>query len=172
VSEALGLRWQDVDFEAGTITVAGQLGRDGKTWIPVPKTAASAATVPLLPVLRRELVEHRLRQAQRNLQGVRPEAPVFTTTRGKPQSRRNLLRALHAAGDAAGLNGDGHEPVGLHDLRHSFVAISFEKGLSAPEIAALARHANAKVTLGFYAGLTDDGREQAAAKLTEGGFGR
>jgi hypothetical protein len=44
--------------------------------------------------------------------------------------------------------------------------------VTALEIAALARHANAKVTLGFYAGLTDDGREQAVAKLTEGGFGR
>jgi integrase len=54
VSEALGLRWRDLDFKAGTITIAGQLGRDGKTWIPVAKTEASAATVPMLPVLRRE----------------------------------------------------------------------------------------------------------------------
>jgi hypothetical protein len=45
-------------------------------------------------------------------------------------------------------------------------------GLSAPEIAALARHANARVTLAVYGGLTDEGREQAAAKLIEGGFGR
>ena len=92
--------------------------------------------------------------------------------RGKPQSRRNLLRAVHIAGGAVGLNGDGREPVGLHDLRHSFVAVGFANGLSAPEIAALARHANAKVTLGIYAGLTDDGREKAVAKLAEGGFGR
>jgi integrase len=30
VSDALGLRWEDIDFKAGTITIAGQLGRDGK----------------------------------------------------------------------------------------------------------------------------------------------
>jgi integrase len=172
ISEALGLRWQDVDLKAGTITVAGQLGRDGKTWVPVPKTAASAATVPLLPVLRRELVEHRARQAERNLRWVRPEALVFTTMRGKPQSRRNVLRAVHTAGDNLGLNGDGVEPVGLHDLRHSFVAVAFDRELTAPEVAALARHANPKVTLGLYAGLADDGREKAIAKLAEGGFGR
>ena len=41
-----------------------------------------------------------------------------------------------------------------------------------PGIAALARHANPKVTLGMYAGLTDAGREKAVAQLTEGGFGR
>ena len=66
----------------------------------------------------------------------------------------------------------GAEPVGLHDLRHSFVAVAFEQGLPVPGIAALARHANPKVTLGMYAGLTDAGREKAAAQLTEGGFGR
>jgi integrase len=49
VSEALGLRWRDVDFKGGTITIAGQLGRDGKTWLPVVKTKASAATVPSAP---------------------------------------------------------------------------------------------------------------------------
>jgi integrase len=172
VSEALGLRWQDVDFKAGMITVVGQLGRDGKTWVPIPKTEASAATLPLLSVLQRELGEHRVRQAQRNLQWVRPDALVFTTMRGKPQSRRNVLRAVYTAGDNVGLNGEGVEPIGLHDLRHSFVAVAFEQGLSAPEVAKLARHANPKVTLGMYAGLTDDGREKAIAKLAEGGFGR
>jgi hypothetical protein len=36
----------------------------------------------------------------------------------------------------------------------------------------VARHANPSVTLAIYAGLTRDGREQAIAKLAEGGFGR
>ncbi|TML65773.1 MAG: hypothetical protein E6G22_01645 [Actinobacteria bacterium] len=61
ISEALGLRWRDVDFDAGTVTVAGQLGAHGEL-VPV-KSAASAATVPLLPALARELREHRSRQA-------------------------------------------------------------------------------------------------------------
>jgi len=36
----------------------------------------------------------------------------------------------------------------------------------------LARHANAKVTLAVYAGVTGDGREKAFAKLAGSGFGR
>lgn len=127
--------------------------------------------MPLLPVLRRELAAHRTRQAQRNLALVVPDALVFTTGRGKAQSRRNALRALHKAGEAAGLNGDGPEPIGLHDLRHSLVAIAFEQELTAPEVAALARHASAKVTLTVYAGLTGDGRDQVVSKLVAGGFG-
>ena len=172
ISEALGLRWRDIDFQAGTITVAGQLDRAGEAWIPIPKTAASAATLPLLPVLGRELARHRVRQAQRDFRRVQPDALVFTTTRGQPQSRRNVLRAVYTAGDNASLNSHDAEPVGLHDLRHSFVAAAFEHGLSAPEVAQLARHANPRVTLTMYAGLTDEAREKAIAKLANRGFGR
>jgi integrase len=135
------------------------------------KTASSRATVPMLPALRHELAEHRSRQARRDLALVRGAALVFVTARGLPQSRRNALCAVHVAGDAAGLNGAGLEQVGMHDLRHSMVAIAFAHGLTAPEVAVLARHANAKVTLTVYAGLTDGGRERASNKLAEAGFG-
>jgi integrase len=65
ISEALGLRWRDIDFEAGTLTINGQLGADGER-VPV-KSAASAATVPMLPALGRELREHRSRQGSIDL---------------------------------------------------------------------------------------------------------
>jgi integrase len=100
----------------------------------------------LRPLLKRELSEHRLRQAGRDLGLVRTDRLVFVTESGKPQSRRNALRAVRAAGDAAGLNGEGREPVGLHDLRHSFIAIALEHGVTLPEAATLARHANTRVT--------------------------
>jgi hypothetical protein len=50
--------------------------------------------------------------------------------------------------------------------------LHFDRELTAPEVAALALHANPKVTLGLYAGLADDGREKAISKLAEGGFGQ
>lgn len=62
-------------------------------------------------------------------------------------------------------------PVGLHDLRHSFVALTLAAGLSLAEAPALARHAYARVIAQVYAGLTDDGREAATAKLLDAGFG-
>ena len=169
ISEALGLRWRDVDFQAGTLTVSGQLGANGEL-VPA-KSEASEATLPLLPALARTLREHRSRQASRDLRLVHADALVFVTSRGRPQSRRNALRALHAAGVAAELNGKGREPVGLHDLRHSFVALLLDSQGSLAEAAALARHANVRVTAQVYAGLTDDGREKAAAKLVDAGFG-
>jgi len=169
VSEALGLTWGDVDFDAKTITVTGQLGTGGNR-VPT-KTASSSATIPLLPALERELRAHRSRQAERDLRFTHRDALVFSTTRGKPQSRRNTLRAVQHAGDEVGLNGDGRQTVGLHDLRHSFVAIALANGVTLPEAAMLARHANPRVTLAIYAGITDDAREVAVDKLVSAGFG-
>jgi integrase len=165
LSEALGLRWRDIDLTGGTLTVGAQLGPDG-TRVPL-KTAASAATVPLLPALATELRAHRSRVAGQALARVQPEVFVFTTSRGRPHGARNVLRAVYAAGDASGLNGEGRERVGVHDLRHSFVAVALAAGLTLPEAAALARHANPRVTAAVYAGLTDAARVGLGARLAE-----
>jgi integrase len=169
ISEALGLRWTDIDLKAGTIIVDRQLAPTGER--VHLKTAASAATLRMLPGLQRELVAHRARSASRGLQFVRPDALAFTTARGKPQSRRNALRALHKAGDNAGLNPEDGERVGLHDLRHSVIALSLERGATPAEVAEMARHANPKVTMMLYAGLTKDGQDRVVAKLLDAGFG-
>jgi integrase len=169
ISEALGLRWRDVDFKAEEIHVREQLGAHGEL-VPV-KTTASAAAVPLLPRLARELRAHHQRQRARGFDRVRPDALVFSTTRGRPQSRRNALRAIHKAGDDVGLNTDGREKVGVHDLRHSFVANALAAGVTLPEAATLARHTDARVTAIVYAGISDQTRNAIAGKLTQAGIG-
>jgi hypothetical protein len=133
------------------------------------KTSASTATVPLLPGLERELCEHRARLAGVDLRRVRDDQLVFTRSRGKPQSRRNALRTLQRAAARVGLNPEGSEPVGPHDLRHSFVGLGLNDGtLTVAEASVLARPANAKVTAQIYAGLSDQAKSQLAAKLTSG----
>lgn len=168
ISEALGLRWRDVDFKTEEIHVREQLGAHGEL-VPV-KTTASAAPVPLLPQLARELRAHHERQRGRGFDRVRPDALVFSTTRGRPQSRRNALRAIHKAGDDLGLN-DGQEKVGMHDLRHSFIANALAAGCTLPEASTLGRHADARVTAIVYAGITDQARSAIAGKLIEAGIG-
>jgi integrase len=127
--------------------------------------------VPMLPALERELKAHRSRQASINLHRTRRDQLVFVAANGKPQGRRNALRAVRKAGDAAGLNGDGIEAVGLHDLRHSFVALALDSGTTLAEAAVLARHANAGVTGTMYAGVNEKAKAQIATKLVNAGFG-
>ncbi len=72
VSEALAVRWRDLDLDAGRLAVAAQLDRAGRT-VPL-KTTASAATVDLLPALVRELRAHRARRATLGIHLVRVSA--------------------------------------------------------------------------------------------------
>jgi integrase len=150
ISEALALRWCDIDFGTATIDVPGT------------KTEGSEAPVPLLPALARELRAHRERQARRGFGRIRPGALVFQTSSGKSPGRRNALRALQTAAVKAGLVKNGQEPIGLHDLRHSLAANSFALGLTDVEVARLLRHANPRVTLTVYADLVED---ETSAKL-------
>ena len=170
ISETLGLKWSDIDFKNKTLRVCRQLD-DDLTLREVTKTPSSTATLPLLPALERELLAHRSRQARIDLQLARADALIFVTAAGKPQSRRNALRALHQAGDKAGLNPEGAEQVGLHDLRHSFVALALDARMSLAEVAMLARHANARVTGQLYAGLSNKAKTQLASKLVDAGVG-
>ncbi len=160
ISEALELTWADVDFEAETIRVPGT------------KTEASEASVPLLPALARELRAHRERQAAKGFDRIRPTALVFQTLRGNSPGRRNALRALQAAAENAGLVGEDQEPVGLHDLRHSLAANSFALGLTDVEVARLLRHANPKVTMTVYAGLSRERRRSSARSSPREGSAR
>jgi integrase len=170
-SEALGLRWRDIDLDTGVLRVENQLGADGKLQpLKTEASEASIAPIRLLPALQRELVAHRHRQLSRNIALVHPDALVFVTASGRPQSSRNALRAVHAAAAALGLNID-RDLVGLHDLRHTLIGLAFEHGLTLPEASVLARHANPRVTAQVYSGLSERARETIADKLIDSGFG-
>ena len=82
--------------------------------------------------------------------------------------RRNVLRAVKAAADRAGLNGDGREPVGNHDLRHSCAALAFSLGMTPVEVSRLLRHADSAVTLTVYAGLDETTVRNLGDKLAAG----
>ena len=164
VSEALAVRWRDLDLDGGRLNVVAQLDRGGCT-VPL-KTTASAATVDLLPALAREHRAHRIRRAALGIQLVRADALAFSTRTGKPHHQRSALRAVQAAAAAANL---GH--VTAHDLRHSLVANALDAGLTLAEASRLARHASPAVTASVYADVLEAKRDALGAKLAQAGFG-
>jgi integrase len=80
IREALGLRWQDVDLDAATIRLRSQLTKDCKRRVPL-KTEAGLRDLPILPALRRRLIEHRLASPW-----TRPGDPVVAATNGKTEA--------------------------------------------------------------------------------------
>jgi hypothetical protein len=65
-----------------------QLAVDDRSYVPV-KTEAGVRDLPILPQLRRRLVEHRLASPW-----TRPSDPVLAATKGTPKAYRNARRAL------------------------------------------------------------------------------
>ena len=143
--------WDAIDLDAGTLTVSRSMLPDGTA--KAPKTDAGMRTVPLLPALRRTLIEWKLEAPH-----TAPSALVIATAAGKPVAERNLRRALDHAKTGAGLDAtDGR--LSMHSLRHSFASmLATDLELPATTLARLTGHADAGFTLRVSA---RDGRDEA-----------
>ncbi len=152
LGEIRALRWEDVDREAGTVTVRRSLLPDGTP--KSPKTEAGNRVVPLLPALRRALAEWELRSPC-----TRPSDLVIATADGHPMQERNLRRALDEAKVEAKLDAT-EERLSWHSLRHSWASLlATDLELPATTLARLTGHADAGFTLRVYA---RDNRDEAA----------
>ncbi|HJX49086.1 MAG TPA: site-specific integrase, partial [Gaiellaceae bacterium] len=154
VSEALGVRFRDVELQAGTWTVAGQLADDGT--VRDAKTPGSMATVPLSGGAVAVVKERRRVLMRSGFAAAAPDAFVFTGINGQPLMRRNTLRAWQEATKAAlGVS------LRLHDLRTTFASRLAANNVDVATAQALMRHARPSTTLDVYTRVRGD----AAAKL-------
>lgn len=160
-SELLGLKWGDVDLNAGTVRVQRQLGRDGT--FAEPKTAKGRRTIDLPTVRVASLREHKRQQNEERLL-VGPDWVhnnlVFCTHQGKPLSQRNVLRAFKLILDRAGL-----PDVPFHALRHTSATLLFLKGEHPKVVQERLGHSTIAMTLDIYSHLIPGMGRAAADKL-------
>lgn len=163
--EIRGLKWQDIDFGRGLISIQRQHGRDGER---APKTKRSRRQIPLMPTAAEALQAHRLRleearERNRVKRGIdRDEWPfVFATSAsGKPVNVGNLHAEWKRALELAEL-----PDIRMHDLRHTTATLLLGLGVDAKAIADILGHASVRITLDVYAHLTPALASNAAAKL-------
>lgn len=164
--EALGLRWSDVDLDAGTLRVEQQVIRvpgQGLVVSPLPKTASSRRINHLPGFAIEVLRQHRLRQLQERLAvGDRwhEHDLVFPSTIGTPLEPRNLTRHLHQLCKAAGL-----PPERFHNLRHTAASIGFAEGLDPKMIQHMLGHSSIGVTMDTYTHLVPGLQKDAAERI-------
>lgn len=167
--EALGLRWTDMDLEAGTVAVQGQLQRlDGEFVLLEPKTHRSRRTLDLPAVCVAALRRHKVRQAEeRLLAGAdwQDWGLVFTTRRGTPLHASNVVRSFHAELKKAGLRRQR-----FHDLRHACATLLLVQGISPRVVMELLGHSQIGITMNLYThvmpSLKRDAADQMDALLT------
>ena len=164
--EACGLRWQDIDLDAGTLSVNGTLGRvNGKGLIyGPPKSASGQRRFKLPPSLITALKRHQIRSAaERKAFGDRwePSDYVFVSAHdGGPINPGRVYDAFHVVAARAGLV--GFRP---HDLRHSAASLLHADGVPVKTISAYLGHADTQTTNNVYIHLFDQALQDAAAVM-------
>jgi integrase len=164
-NEMLGLRWKDVDMDAGRATIEQALEQcGGSIRIKAPKTEAGRRTISLPANLVAELREHRKVQAEQRLSlgmGRDDDATVMQGIDGKPLSPGGVTKAWERA--LCGCT--------LHSLRHTHASTLLAGGVDVLTVSRRLGHASPSITLDVYGHLIA-GSDDRAAKIMETAFGR
>jgi integrase len=162
--EILGLKWTDVDLDAGTLSVQRSLDKDG-TFNP-PKRKSSRRTVKLTTQAAESLKAHRDRQNEERLRlGSLWEDGdlVFPNQVGKPMNADNLYhRGFKPLLQKAGLSG-----FTFHSLRHTCATLLVSKNVNPKTISEMLGHATIAQTMDTYSHVMPGMRDVAATALEE-----
>jgi integrase len=167
MGELMGLRWQDVDVEAGRLYVRQTLQwlSGGRYQFQPPKTHRSARPVALSPATTERLRRHRKDQIEhRLLLGAAwsdEHDLVFVTSIGTPLLPSNIRRAHRQILKAAGLP----ENIRFHDLRHAHATLLLQEGVHPKIVSERLGHAGITITLDTYSHVIPGLQDEAVAKL-------
>ena len=173
-AEAMGLTWDCVDFEAGTLKINKQLVKrpNAAGGFTLAETKNSKIRViKAAPMVMQQLRLRQIEQIEQRFkagelwQGWQDEkerktALVFTTATGgnlSPQTVYNHCKKVLeriGAGDRC-----------VHDLRHTFAVLSLQNGDDVKTVQGNLGHATAAFTLDVYGHVSERMKEDSAARM-------
>lgn len=161
-SELLGLQWDSIDFESGTLTIRHTVSKVTK---PVEKdktkNASSYRSFPLLPEARAIFLQALSDQrTNRRLFGkAYQENPyVFKWPDGRPFPPDYITHHF-----ARLLQKNGLPRIRFHELRHSCASILLSNGFTLKDVQEWLGHSDIKMTANVY-GHLDMARKQSIAQ--------
>lgn len=165
-SEILGLMWDCVDFDKGTITINKQLRREqkkgGQYYFASPKNN-KARTITPAPGVMKLLRVQRAHQAEQRLKAGdlwENTGLVFTNEFGGYLSYRTVYDCFKRIVTKMGI-----PSTRFHDLRHSYAVASIRAGDDIKTIQTNLGHHTAAFTLDVYGHITDQMREESAQRM-------
>ena len=187
VSKIIGLRWCDIDFDAGTISVNHNLvyykHLDGKCGFSVttPKTKAGCRTIPMMDDVFKALRDEKARQEDLGLHCTTVVDGytdfVFLNRFGEPHQPHAINRAIKRISMAYNrqemeeAEQEEREPLLLppfscHNLRHTFCTRLCENEPNIKVIQELMGHADIQTTMDIYAEAQQELKEKSVQNLS------
>lgn len=160
-----GLRWQDVDLEAGILRVEQQVQRvpgKGET-VSTPKSAHSRRVIPLPPLAVAAFEQRKRDQRLERIASNRWDNPtglVFTSRYGTVISEGIFYREWYRILEAAKV-----PRCWPHVLRHTVSTLLAEQGISPRTISDILGHSTTQLTLDVYTHTGEGARRSALEEL-------
>ena len=158
--ELLGLAWDCVDFDKGTVTVKRQLRREqqkgGQYYISTP-------TITPAPYVMQILRAQWIRQTQQRFKLAgdwEGTGMVFTNDTGGYLSYRTVYDCFKRIAAKIGAPG-----LRFHDLRHTYAVISLQNGDDIKSVQHNLGHHTAAFTLDVYGHVTEQMQTASAERM-------
>jgi len=164
--EALGLTWQDIDFESGTLTVSNQIQRiNGIATFTRLKTFRSYRTLVLTEETLESLRSHKKLIAKWQTSCADKWISldlVFPSNDGSARSPHidynEWQKALKLCGIA---------PHRLHDARHTAATLMYSQGIGIETISRILGHSSSAITSRIYVHAALEPIQNAAISLNK-----
>ena len=186
IGEALGLRWEDLDYEKRTISVNHSLTyyptaeeRSSEMHISRPKTESGVRTIPMLDSVKdafEMLYEEQKENGWSDVEIDGMSGFVFCNRFGNvpnPQSVNRAIKRIVAdynASEEVNARKERREPVLLpdfsaHHLRHTFCTRLCENETNLKVIQSVMGHKDIKTTMDVYAEATEEKKQESFERL-------
>ncbi len=165
--EVLGLTWDAVDLDKGTLTINKQLqkerGKGGEYHLVTTKNSKGRC-ITLTPFVLSLMKNVHRQQLEWCLQNAccwnNPMNLVFTNEIGSHLMPHTVYHRFKAVVEAMGC-----PDVRFHDLRHSYAVAAIRAGDDVKTVQENLRHATASFTLDIYGHVTDQMKQASASRM-------
>lgn len=165
--EILGLTWDDIDFDAGSITISKQLQREkkknGQYYLSTPKNGKTRTIKPaqyVLQLLRRQRVLQSSEKLQAGAMWDNPWNLVFTNEKGQHLAAVTVYKNFKQIAAKIGI-----PTARFHDLRHSYAVAALQAGDDIKTVQGNLGHHTAAFTLDTYGHITEKMKQASSERM-------
>lgn len=185
VGEVIGLRWKDIDFKGGTISINHNMvyrpDREGKCYMQIttPKTDAGCRIIPMLSEVREALKAERRRQMSEGFCSAEVDGYngfIFCNRFNTPYKPETINKAIERIRTAYNMQEstqaarEHRKPsfirhFSVHNIRHTFCTRFCENESNIKVIQEIMGHSDISTTMNIYAEATENKKKESFNNL-------